>query len=144
MYSVTLPAVTVWNIFQGACIFYAVTSNKYMHIFNDVASYLVNWWGLEREAVSMQWEFCRQRCSDTHQKCFSDSRSMSKCLCNSRLRAGFIIISLRKLPSSWVPVLCFQVKQSTYFLYVWLSQARLWWVTALANLPVWPNYSTTI
>lgn len=80
----SLLAVTVWNILEGACIFYAVTSNKRMHIFNDVASHLVSWSDLKGESLPGKWQLCRQRCSETHEKCFCDSHSLSKCPCNTR------------------------------------------------------------
>lgn len=52
--------------FKVPAYFYAVTSNKYIDIFNDAASYFVNWYAVKGEAASVQWEFCRRKFSATY------------------------------------------------------------------------------
>lgn len=92
MHSVTLSAVAVWDTFQGACIYYAVTSNKYIDTFTDAASYFVNWCAVKGEAVSMQWEFCRLKFSDTYYYCQGMFRLEVR---NSSLSEGVMVYWLR-------------------------------------------------
>lgn len=86
---------------------------------------------MKGESLPGKWELCRLRCSETHEKCFCDSHSLSKCPGSTKESVGFITIPLRRLSSSWMAV----PREAEH------SSPSVWEIPALANLPVGLSYN---